>query len=95
MRDVETNHALLLGGAVPADKITPTPTGDPMDLDVVQPAKRRAIWVSSEVIAARRAKGACLRCGNMEHMIKTCTFAPAARPKNVQEPEVNELQPEK
>ena len=95
LRDVEMNYALLMGGSLPVDKQTPTAQGDPMDLDVIQPSKTRATWVSPEVIAARRVKGACLRCGGMNHMIKTCTYAPAARPKNVPQPEVNEIQPEK
>ena len=41
---------------------------------------RRARWVSQEVLAYRREKGACLRCGNPGHRIRSCAFLPPTRP---------------
>jgi hypothetical protein len=41
---------------------------------------QRAGWVGEEVRAARRAAGACLRCGKKGHFIAECSLAPAARP---------------
>lgn len=42
--------------------------------------KQRAQWASQETLAARRAAGACLRCGKKGHFIAKCSLAPAARP---------------
>ena len=41
---------------------------------------RRARWVSQKVMAYRREKGLCLRCGNPGHLIKSCTLLPPTRP---------------
>ena len=42
--------------------------------------KRRAKWVSQEVINERRAKGACFRCGMAGHRVGNCSFLPLKRP---------------
>ena len=43
-------------------------------------AKRRAKWVSQEVIDERRAKRACFRCGMAGHKAGNCSFLPPRRP---------------
>jgi hypothetical protein len=44
---------------------------------------RRARWVSEEELKARREAGACLRCGNKNHMIRECRLLPPIRPARV------------
>ncbi|KAL2884597.1 hypothetical protein HOO65_100001 [Ceratocystis lukuohia] len=42
--------------------------------------RRRAVWVSDEVLAQRRWDRVCLRCGASGHFIGSCPYAAALRP---------------
>jgi hypothetical protein len=61
-------------------------TSTPMDWEPTQAVKVAsakagpARWVSQEELVRRRESGACLRCGNTDHRIKMCPYAPAVRP---------------
>ena len=45
--------------------------------------KKRAEWVTPEVLEHRRTKELCLRCGNKDHRARNCKFAKAIRPTQV------------
>jgi hypothetical protein len=45
--------------------------------------KKRAEWVTPEVLEHRRTKELCLRCGNKDHRARNCKFARAIRPTQV------------
>lgn len=51
-------------------------------------AKPPAKWVKPEVIAARKSRNACTRCGSDEHFYRDCRYGPAKRPE-VKEGKVN------
>ena len=42
--------------------------------------RKRAKWVTQEVMTYRRNNQLCLRCGNAGHMVKDCRFLAAKRP---------------
>lgn len=42
----------------------------------------RAAWVSEGIRAARRAAGACIRCGKKGHFIAECPMRPAVQPSS-------------
>ena len=42
--------------------------------------RKRATWVSTEVLNYRWTKGLCIRCGNSGHMQARCPLLPAVRP---------------
>ena len=46
--------------------------------------RRRAEWVSQDVIDGRRANKQCLRCGKNNHYVSQCRLGPARRPDNIQ-----------
>ena len=46
-------------------------------------SKRQATWVDARVLAYRREKGLCIRCGNQGHLQAECKFLPARRPMQV------------
>ena len=50
----------------------------PMDTSA---GKLRAKWVTPEVLAERRAKGLCVRCGSRQHFVSQCMLLPARRPQ--------------
>ena len=61
--------------------VTSTATGTlpgPMDTSA---GKLRAKWVTPEVLAERRAKGLCVRCGSRQHFVSQCMLLPARRPQ--------------
>jgi hypothetical protein len=45
--------------------------------------KRRARWVSNEIIQSRRNKNQCFRCGSDDHRSQGCDLLPAERPVRV------------
>ncbi len=50
----------------------------PMDMSA---GKTRAKWVTPEVLAERRAKGLCVRCGSKQHFVSQCMLLPTRRPQ--------------
>ena len=50
----------------------------PMDTSA---GKTRAKWVTPEVVAERRAKGMCVRCGSKQHFVSQCMLLPARCPQ--------------
>lgn len=60
---------------------------DQMEWEPIQTAslktdsKKRATWVSKEVLSFRRSKNLCMRCGNKGHISPSCSFLPALKPK--------------
>ena len=47
--------------------------------------RKRARWVSDEVLDERRETGSCMRCGKTGHFIKDCTLLPPIRPQQQQQ----------
>lgn len=75
-------------------RTTPTPVVDEMDwqpsVNKVQAPvngnneRKRAQWVSKDVLEERRANNKCLRCGGNGHFVHSCRLLPARPPQQGQ-----------
>ncbi len=49
-----------------------------------QSERKRAQWVSKDVLEERRANNKCLRCGNSNHFVRSCRLLPPRPPQQGQ-----------
>jgi Retrotransposon gag protein len=102
LKDSRFGSSMEKTSARPPTAATPA-GGDPMDWEATTKKvtasatagdKRRAQWVTKEVIEKRRAANQCLRCGSKDHFIKGCNQLPA-KPPGSQKPKVAVVDEEK
>lgn len=88
LRDIDNNAYLIRNTKTSPSQLFEQPrqalvpsSAEPMDLDHISTTKKqRAKWVAHDEIQQRRAENRCLRCGALQHRIKTCPYLPARRP---------------
>jgi hypothetical protein len=89
-------QVFLSASTAPSQSQTTSPGGEAMDwaptLANKETNKPRATWVTQKEIQARKDKRACLRCGQLGHMIKDCGFLPARNPARVNHIPMGEVQ---
>jgi hypothetical protein len=80
-----SGQVFLAASAAPSSQQTTPANGEAMDWvpALAVKDKPRATWVTQKEIQARRDKRACLRCGQLGHMIKDCSFLAARNPARV------------
>ena len=78
------NHQFKANFSGPPTSIKPVNNSTTMDWEPVRSTvlgtkdgtAKHAKWVKKETLAFRKKKGLCIRCGNMGHVSRNCSFLP-------------------
>ena len=81
---IAINHQFKANFSGPPTSIEPVNNSTTMDWEPVRSTvlgtkdgtAKHAKWVKKETLAFRKKKGLCIRCGNMGHVSRNCSFLP-------------------